>query len=128
MCGLRKPSRQALQPVRDHELARQSAGKPAESERVTLKARRNIAKHAGESAVRVQLRAVRAELSKIRDQGSGVELGEARGRDALGILNVKQRARLGGGSFTLKAQPGKVKVALSSAGSASTSSGVVSRA
>lgn len=76
--------------------------------RITQEALRNIAKHAGKTAVRVQLRALRDELSlKIRDQGGGFEPGEARGRGGMGILNMEERARLVGGSFTLKAQPGK---------------------
>lgn len=76
--------------------------------RITQEALRNIAKHAGKTAVRVQLRAVRDELSlKIRDQGSGFEPGEARGRGGMGILNMEERTRLINGSFSLKAQPGK---------------------
>ena len=36
-----------------------------------------------------------------------MDVGEARGRGGVRILNLEERARLVGDSFTLKAQPGK---------------------
>ena len=86
--------------------------------RITQEALRNIAKHAGKTAVEVTLVYSRRELRlSICDHGRGFEPGEARSRGGMGILNMEERVRLLGGRFTLKAQPGKgvtilVRVAL----------------
>lgn len=75
--------------------------------RITQEALRNIAKHAGKTQVNVSLAATPQELRlQIRDHGNGFVPGEARGR-GMGILNMEERARLAGGSFSLKAFPGK---------------------
>ncbi|MDR2214708.1 MAG: hypothetical protein LBE59_02575, partial [Nevskiaceae bacterium] len=72
---------------------------------------RNVAKHAGVSAARVQVRGDRERISvEVRDEGKGFEwqpdffAARARG---FGLWSITDRVREAGGEFTVDTAPGR---------------------
>ena len=76
--------------------------------RIAQEALRNVSKHAGPTSVRVSLSFAENHLSlAINDQGIGFDPEEPRTRTRLGILSMKERAALAGGTFQLHSSHGK---------------------
>jgi signal transduction histidine kinase len=76
--------------------------------RVVQEALTNVVRHAGATEVAVHLvgRGERLALT-IRDDGRGIETAAAEGPQALGILGMRERVGLVGGSWRMRAEPGK---------------------
>jgi signal transduction histidine kinase len=76
--------------------------------RITQEALTNVARHARASAVHIRLeqRRARYELS-VRDNGRGITDGESRASSAIGLLGMRERAHLIGGTFTIAGSRGK---------------------
>jgi PAS domain S-box-containing protein len=75
--------------------------------RITQEALHNIAKHAPEAPVAVTLVPEGPELRlTIEDKGPGFHPEEARGRGGLGIISMKERTQILGGTFTIYSERG----------------------
>lgn len=75
--------------------------------RVTQEALTNVMRHAGASVVSVELVEQHDTLTlTITDDGCGIDAGAAEGPRSLGILGMRERARLLGGSLTVAGAPG----------------------
>ena len=75
--------------------------------RVAQESLRNIVKHAGGTAVRVDLTGGRGEIALvIEDVGEGFELDAVRGKGGLGLVSMDERVRLVGGTFSIQSEPG----------------------
>jgi signal transduction histidine kinase len=73
--------------------------------RITQEALRNIAKHAGATSVQISLSAAHGEIVLvIADSGSGFEPGRHGG---LGLISIRERALLAGGTVRVTSVPGK---------------------
>jgi PAS domain S-box-containing protein len=96
--------------------------------RITQEGLRNAGKHAAGAPVRVSLVAHDSELHlTIEDAGPGFELSAARAKGGLGLVSMRERARLLGGSLLLRTRPGDgtfilVRVPVSGAGPGSATS------
>ncbi len=79
--------------------------------RVVQEALHNCEKHSGASQARVVLRQTEGLLAvEVEDDGCGIEAGaqgRRTGRGGLGILGMRERAAMLGGSFVLDSTPGK---------------------
>ena len=79
--------------------------------RVVQEALHNCEKHSGASRARVVLRQAEGLLAvEIEDDGCGIEAGtqgRRTGRGGLGILGMRERSAMLGGSFALDSTPGK---------------------
>ena len=76
--------------------------------RVTQEALRNVAKHAGKTHVKVMLHRYGDVLRlEVRDLGNGFDLEDGQGSPALGIVSMKERARIAGGAIQLKSELGQ---------------------
>jgi len=76
--------------------------------RATQEALRNVATHASARRVEVSLtRARRGVELRIADDGKGFDLQEVRRQAGLGLIDIDERVRLVGGSFSIDTQPGK---------------------
>jgi two-component system, NarL family, sensor histidine kinase UhpB len=75
--------------------------------RVTQEALANVARHAGATAVEVDvaLAADRVEL-RVRDDGAGFHPGDVHGEGGLGLGGMAERARLVGGALDVRSAPG----------------------
>jgi signal transduction histidine kinase len=75
--------------------------------RIAKEALANVVRHAGASQVEVSL-GIRdgAAVLEIRDNGRGITREEASGPRALGLLGIRERAELLGGSMAIEGQPG----------------------
>ena len=75
--------------------------------RITKEALANVVRHAGASEVDVSLetRGGTAVL-EIRDNGRGITREEASGPRSLGLLGIRERAELLGGTMAIEGQPG----------------------
>lgn len=75
--------------------------------RITREALANVVRHAGASQVDVSL-GTRGEamVLEIRDNGRGITHEEASGPRSLGLLGIRERAELLGGSMTIEGHPG----------------------
>jgi len=73
--------------------------------RITQESLRNVAKHSGSDAAWITLieKDEKVQLT-IRDAGNGFDLDEEIG-SGLGLISMKERARLAGGSFELSSSP-----------------------
>ncbi len=70
----------------------------------------NVARHAGAAHVgasRLQPQGDNAILLKIGDDGKGFEYRETGRRKTLGLLGLKERTLMMGGSFQIDSHPGK---------------------
>ncbi|HUB77339.1 MAG TPA: PAS domain-containing protein [Bryobacteraceae bacterium] len=76
--------------------------------RVTQEALRNVVKHARVSSASVTLRRAEGALHlMISDRGAGMDAGAAGGKAGLGLLNIRERARLVGGKAEIRSAPGE---------------------
>lgn len=84
--------------------------------RICEEALTNIAKHAPDAGVAIQLSASDGVLRlTIRDQGSGFDLGAVRSKSTLGLISMQDRAQLTQATLTINSSPGRgttVSVAL----------------
>jgi PAS domain S-box-containing protein len=86
--------------------------------RVAQESLHNIAKHAGATKVRLTLYTSRGTCTlRIEDNGQGFDPSGAKGKNALGLISMKERARLVNGNFTIRSEPGKGTTLEVSAGS-----------
>ncbi len=68
----------------------------------------NVARHAGATYVRIHLSQENGRLPLvIHDNGRGITAAEIAAPHALGILGMRERARLLGGEFSISGQPGE---------------------
>lgn len=75
--------------------------------RVVQEALRNVAKHAGTTAVSLTLAGGPDRLSlSIRDSGAGFDVRSVKGKGGLGLISMQERVRLVNGEFSLKTRPG----------------------
>jgi signal transduction histidine kinase len=75
--------------------------------RVAQESLRNVARHAGASAVEVSLRKVDGGLEMaVRDNGTGFDSTQDRGRHSLGLASMKERVHLLGGELDIDSVPG----------------------
>jgi signal transduction histidine kinase len=79
--------------------------------RVTQEALTNVARHAQAQRIWVELQRTGDELElRVRDDGVGFDVGEAGARSAvgaaMGLLGMKERSALVGGSLQVNSQPG----------------------
>jgi len=74
--------------------------------RITQESLQNIAKHAQAKRVAVQLAAQERELRlSIKDDGRGFDLTAVEGRGGLGLVGMKERARLLDAKFSIDSKP-----------------------
>ena len=75
--------------------------------RIAREALANVVRHAGASQVEVSLGTRGgAAVLEIRDDGRGITPEEASGPRSLGLLGIRERAELLGGSMTIEGRPG----------------------
>jgi signal transduction histidine kinase len=75
--------------------------------RVVQESLRNVARHAGASAVEVSLRKVDGGLEiAVRDNGTGFDPAQDRARHSLGLASIKERVHLLGGELDIDSVPG----------------------
>ena len=75
--------------------------------RVTQEALRNVGKHAGKTHVKVVLQGRGDHLMlQVRDFGIGFDQEEPDVSGGLGLISMKERARIAGGTFTIKSELG----------------------
>ena len=68
----------------------------------------NIAKRARATNVRMALSNDAGNCTlRIKDNGQGFDPTGARGKNALGLISMQERARLVNGNFRIKSEPGK---------------------
>jgi two-component system, chemotaxis family, CheB/CheR fusion protein len=71
--------------------------------RITQEALRNVAKHAGKTHVKVMLQGQDHHLRlDVRDFGSGFDQGADAPRQGLGLISMKERARIAGGKLSVR--------------------------
>ena len=76
--------------------------------RVTQEGLHNIAKHAGATSVHLTLSSSEEKCTlRIEDNGQGFDPSEAKGTKALGLISMRERARLVNGNFTIRSEYGK---------------------
>jgi PAS domain S-box-containing protein len=76
--------------------------------RIAQEAMTNVARHAGARRVSVRLqRAAGAVRLRVEDDGRGIEPGEARRADALGLLGMRERANALGGEVRVEGSAGR---------------------
>jgi PAS domain S-box-containing protein len=76
--------------------------------RVAQEGLHNIAKHAGATSVRLMLSSNEGNCTlRIEDNGLGFDPSEAKGKNALGLISMRERARLVNGNFTIRSEYGK---------------------
>jgi signal transduction histidine kinase len=74
--------------------------------RVVQEALRNVIKHSAAEAAAVRLDADQEELRlTIADSGTGFDTGALDGDRGLGLISMRERLRLIGGTFSLRSQP-----------------------
>ncbi len=81
--------------------------------RITQEALQNVAKHAHVGEAEVELRRSGGVLClTVSDRGAGVEARRGSQAGGLGLVNIKERARLVNGTFELQSRPGHGTVLL----------------
>ena len=76
--------------------------------RVAQEGLHNIAKHAGATNVHLTLFSSEEQCTlRIEDNGQGFDPSKARGKNALGLISMRERARLVNGNFTIRSEYGK---------------------
>jgi len=75
--------------------------------RIAQEGLRNVAKHSTSSDATVELAAVNGEINlAIRDEGIGFAAADVQGK-GLGLVSMRERARLNGGVVAVDSEPGK---------------------
>jgi two-component system CheB/CheR fusion protein len=75
--------------------------------RVAQTALHNVALHSGTDRVTVSLMGGSQKIMlSVHDAGVGFDLEQVKGKKGLGIMSMEERARLAGGTFTLRSKPG----------------------
>jgi signal transduction histidine kinase len=75
--------------------------------RIAQEGLRNIAKHSAAKEARVSLAATDDSiLLSIEDSGVGFDSSQSQGKSGLGLVSMKERARLIGGEFSVRSEPG----------------------
>lgn len=75
--------------------------------RVVQEALTNVARHAGATQVSVSLRVARDRLTlQVDDDGRGITRAEVSGASSLGLVGIRERARLCGGTVRFTGAPG----------------------
>lgn len=68
----------------------------------------NIARHSGATRVSVKLKNTKQELTlEVRDNGKGFKIGREDDKQSLGLLGMKERALLLGGTCEIRGSPGR---------------------
>jgi PAS domain S-box-containing protein len=76
--------------------------------RVAQEGLHNIAKHAGATSIHLTLSSSEEKCTLwIEDNGQGFDPSEAKGKNALGLISMRERARLVNGNFTIRSEYGK---------------------
>lgn len=76
--------------------------------RIAQEALRNVSKHAGKTHVKIMLERVDSVLRlEIRDLGVGFDADDEAPRRGLGLISMKERARIAGGSLTITSSLGE---------------------
>jgi signal transduction histidine kinase len=76
--------------------------------RIAQQALWNAAQHAGTDRVEVVLNAdPEFVYLEVRDAGRGFDVGALQGKPGLGLVSMKERARIAGGELTVSSEPGK---------------------
>ena len=76
--------------------------------RIAQESLRNVAKHAGKTHVKLVLHMKDDKLClEIRDSGFGFDQEADSKRQGLGLLSIKERARIAGGSSIIRSSLGK---------------------
>ena len=76
--------------------------------RIAQEALRNVSKHAGKTHVKVMLEGVDGLLRlEVRDLGAGFDPEDEAPRRGLGLISMKERARIAGGSLTVTSALGE---------------------
>jgi signal transduction histidine kinase len=76
--------------------------------RILQEALTNVARHAAATQVRISVKEVKDALDiEIRDNGKGISKIKLTGPNSLGILGIRERVFLLGGSFSIKDLSGK---------------------
>lgn len=74
--------------------------------RIAQEALRNVVKHSGARRARVELSGDEGWVSlRIADEGSGFDSGTLRGKGGLGLVSMRERLLLIGGSITIDSRP-----------------------
>src|SRR5581483_186836 len=67
----------------------------------------NVARHAEASMVEVQLRKSMSQIElRVRDNGVGIDLDNLTNAESLGVMGMRERAALTGGTLTIESSPG----------------------
>lgn len=75
--------------------------------RIVQEALTNVTRHAQASLVRIELHTDDGDIAlAIRDDGKGIDTSNSR-REALGVIGMRERAHMVGGSFSIEGMPGK---------------------
>lgn len=76
--------------------------------RIAQEALRNVSKHAGKTHVKLMLEGIDGLLRlEVRDLGTGFDLEDEAPRRGLGLISMKERARIAGGSLTIASSLGE---------------------
>ena len=74
--------------------------------RITQEALQNVAKHSHARTAQVELSNAEGALRlTVSDTGAGIDAASAEAKPGLGLLSIKERARLAGGSVEIRSQP-----------------------
>jgi signal transduction histidine kinase len=76
--------------------------------RVAQEALRNVARHAGARQATLSLQGECGRLILcVEDQGAGFDLDAVAGKARLGLVNMRERVRIAGGSLSIHSRPGR---------------------
>jgi signal transduction histidine kinase len=76
--------------------------------RIAQECLQNAAKHSGAKTASLVLKAHKGEIVlAVADKGAGFDPVLAEGQSGLGLVGIRERARLAGGSISIRSSPGK---------------------
>lgn len=76
--------------------------------RVAQECLRNVAKHSGAKAAQLRLTGGKGDIIlSVADKGAGFDPGQVERQHGLGIVGLRERVRLAGGSISIRSAPGK---------------------
>jgi signal transduction histidine kinase len=74
--------------------------------RIVQECLNNIIRHSGAKKAQIELRGTGKEIRlRVSDSGSGFEINSPRIKKGLGLLSMRERLRLIGGTITIKSRP-----------------------